>query len=64
MTAFDEMDIGAAGKQPGVRAPYQDYKRWLDAAPADLLTRRRLEADLLFRRLGITFAVYGEGGDT
>lgn len=77
MTAFDEMDTGAAGGQfqsgqvqsgqvqrNAVRAPYQDYKRWLDAAPADMLTRRRQEADLLFRRLGITFAVYGEGGDT
>lgn len=47
-----------------VRLPYQDYKRWLDAAPSDMLARRRQEADLLFRRLGITFAVYGEGGDT
>lgn len=78
MTAFDEMDAGsapagatAAGQtqtqstgSSRVRAPYQDYKRWLDAAPGDMLARRRQEADLLFRRLGITFAVYGEGGDT
>jgi len=62
MTAFDEMSAAPAGN--GVRPPYQAYKRWLDAVPADLLARRRLEADLLFRRLGITFAVYGEGGDT
>jgi len=56
---------GASGQsQAAVRAPYQDYKRWLDAAPGDMLARRRQEADLLFRRLGITFAVYGEGGDT
>ena len=26
--------------------------------------RRRQEAEALFRRIGITFAVYGEGGDT
>ena len=79
MTAFDEMDLGPAALQTrseqsqagqsqsqgsGVRAPYRDYKRWLDAAPGDMLARRRQEADLLFRRLGITFAVYGEGGDT
>src|SRR3546814_5926435 len=68
MTAFDEMDTGLAGAGPAgtsaVRPPYQAYKRWLDTIPADLLARRRLEADLLFRRLGITFAVYGEGGDT
>lgn len=62
MTAFDEMSAAPAGN--GVRPPYQAYKRWLDAVPAHLLARRRLEADLLFRRLGITFAVYGEGGDT
>src|SRR3546814_2854138 len=68
MTAFDEMDTGLAGAGPAgtsaVRPPYQAYKRWLDTIPADLLARRRLEADLLFRRLGITFAVYGEGGHT
>jgi uncharacterized circularly permuted ATP-grasp superfamily protein len=67
MTAFDEMDAGLAGAGnagSAVRPPYQAYKRWLDTIPADLLARRRLEADLLFRRLGITFAVYGEGGDT
>jgi uncharacterized circularly permuted ATP-grasp superfamily protein len=28
------------------------------------LARKREEANILFRRLGITFAVYGEGGDT
>jgi len=60
--------LGQAGQTQsqhgGVRAPYRDYKKWLDAAPGDMLARRRQEADLLFRRLGITFAVYGEGGDT
>ena len=39
MTAFDEMDTGAVGSPVGVRAPYQDYKRWLDAAPADVRPR-------------------------
>ena len=28
--------------------------------PTDLLSLRRAEAELLFRRIGITFAVYGE----
>ncbi|WP_370153148.1 circularly permuted type 2 ATP-grasp protein [Ferrovibrio sp.] len=64
MTAFDEMDAGTAGNGQSVRLPYQAYKRWLDTVPAEVLSRRRAEADLLFRRLGITFAVYGEGGDT
>lgn len=60
MPAFDEM-TDAAG---GVRLPYQGYARWLKNAPADMPAKRRHEADTLFRRLGITFAVYGEGGDT
>ncbi len=60
MPAFDEM-TDAAG---AVRIPYQGYSRWLKNVPADVPAKRRHEADTLFRRLGITFAVYGEGGDT
>ncbi|SDE30274.1 circularly permuted type 2 ATP-grasp protein [Rhodospira trueperi] len=53
---FDEMsDTGAT-----VRAPYQTYRAWLDTAAPDLLSRRHAQADMLFRRIGITFAVYGE----
>ena len=33
------------------------------ASPREQLDRKRHEAELLFRRIGITFAVYGEGGD-
>jgi uncharacterized circularly permuted ATP-grasp superfamily protein len=68
MSAFDEMNEAPAAACEGlagsVRSPYRAYKRWLDSAPADLLARRRQEADLMFRRLGVTFAVYSEGGDT
>jgi len=35
-------------------------RRWLGEVPADVLDYRRREAELLFRRIGITFAVYGE----
>jgi len=45
------------------RAPYATIARWLAATPPELLARKRQEAEILFRRLGITFAVYGEGGD-
>ena len=31
--------------------------------PADLRSLKQAEAEALFRRIGITFAVYGEGGD-
>lgn len=46
-----------------VRAPYRGLATWLERTPAELLAQKRREADILFRRLGITFAVYGEGGD-
>ena len=37
-----------------------ELSRWLKETPADALEYRRQEAELLFRRIGITFAVYGE----
>gem|GEM_PF-3444546 len=36
----------------------------MNSTSAEVFDLRRREADLMFRRLGITFAVYGEGGDT
>jgi uncharacterized circularly permuted ATP-grasp superfamily protein len=42
-----------------VRGPYAQLSRWLSELPSDLLANRRREAELLFRRMGITFAVYG-----
>ncbi|MBX3553724.1 MAG: circularly permuted type 2 ATP-grasp protein [Pseudolabrys sp.] len=55
-TAFDEMNIGPGG----VRLPYDQLFRWLNEQPQDALDYRRREAELIFRRIGITFAVYGE----
>jgi uncharacterized circularly permuted ATP-grasp superfamily protein len=46
-----------------VRAPYALIDAWLKNTPADQLTLKRREAEVLFRRIGITFAVYTEGGD-
>ena len=43
-----------------LRAHYHDYANWLAALPPERLARKKAEADLTFRRLGITFAVYGE----
>ena len=54
--AFDEMTLADGASRPG----YEGLKRWLDGTPIDLLSHRRAEAELLFRRIGITFAVYGE----
>ncbi len=60
MQCFDEMNGAGGGLQPA----YQRVKRWLDEAPEDLLHARRKQAELLFRRIGITFAVYGEAEAT
>jgi uncharacterized circularly permuted ATP-grasp superfamily protein len=55
-TAFDEMK----GHNGGVRPAYSELSRWLAEVPPDVLDYRRREAELIFRRIGITFAVYGE----
>ncbi|WP_127108550.1 circularly permuted type 2 ATP-grasp protein [Pararhodobacter zhoushanensis] len=59
MTAyFNEMV-----NQGTVRLPYAQLQNWVDQMPADLRNLKQAEAEALFRRIGITFAVYGEGGD-
>jgi uncharacterized circularly permuted ATP-grasp superfamily protein len=47
-------DTGAA------RSHYQRYDEWLKVQPAERLAQKRAEADALFHRVGITFAVYGQ----
>jgi uncharacterized circularly permuted ATP-grasp superfamily protein len=54
--AFDEM----GGDGQGPRDAYVRIKRWLDEAPPEYLQTRRAQAELFFRRIGITFAVYGD----
>jgi len=54
--AFDEMKSADGG----VRPPFRAYEDWLLSMPPDLLPRKNEQADALFRRLGITFAVYGD----
>jgi len=48
----------------GARQHYVPYSNWLADTPSASLTQRRAQADLLFRRIGITFTVYGEQGGT
>src|SRR4051812_35054533 len=55
MSFFDEM--GASGD---CRAQYKPIESWLEATPAEALEFKRREAELIFRRTGITFAVYSE----
>jgi uncharacterized circularly permuted ATP-grasp superfamily protein len=45
-----------------VRPYYQQYAQWLKSKPMDFLLQKQHEADTLFTRLGITFAVYGDEG--
>ena len=45
-----------------VRAAYSDIARWLDSLPEGHLGIKTEEAELLFRRMGITFLVYGREG--
>ncbi len=56
MTAFDEMTL----PDGRAREVYQRLARWLEGASSELLSSRRSQAELLFRRIGITFAVYGD----
>lgn len=55
---FDEMT--GLGGPDAVRKPYRGLARWLADAPPDLLQSRSRQAELFFRRMGVTFAVYGD----
>ncbi len=64
MQKFDEMytslpyQFFSKGEQ--VRDHYKIYDEWLARQPGDMMAKRREEAEMIFRRVGITFAVYGE----
>lgn len=53
---FDEIFDSAGGS----RSHYAKYIDWLKNCPKGHLQQKMVEADLMFRRIGITFAVYGE----
>jgi uncharacterized circularly permuted ATP-grasp superfamily protein len=42
-----------------VREHYRRYSQWLAQQPPRTMQARREEAEMIFRRVGITFAVYG-----
>ncbi len=58
---FNEMYADASGQ---VRPHYREFESWLASQPPDIVARKRVEADLVFRRVGITFAVYGSDAGT
>ena len=47
-----------------VRPAYIQLAHWLNTVPKDVLEYRRKEAEFIFRRIGITFAVYGDAAST
>jgi len=53
--SFDEM----VATDSAVREQYRIYDRWLKSQPRETMHARRDEAEMIFRRVGITFAVYG-----
>ncbi len=64
MQKFDEMytelpyNFFTKGGQ--IRDHYKIYDEWLARQPGNMMAKRREEAEMIFRRVGITFAVYGE----
>ncbi|MGZ5819553.1 MAG: circularly permuted type 2 ATP-grasp protein [Burkholderiaceae bacterium] len=58
---FDEMYADGAS---AVREHYSEFETWLSDQPPEVIARKRTEADLIFRRVGITFAVYGNDAGT
>ena len=59
MLKFDEMYTRLPIEGSPVRTHYEAYERWLARQPAEMMKARREEAEMIFRRVGITFAVYG-----
>ncbi len=60
MRFYDEMtpEVG------GVRPHYAQYAHWLAQQQPDTIRAKREEAELIFRRVGITFAVVGDDAGT
>ena len=53
---FDEMLLNS----DDVRAPYAEYQKWFLNEDPMRLTKKSKEAEMFFRRIGITFNVYGQ----
>ncbi len=56
---FNEMYAPDGGISPS----YRGVAAWLERTPSELVELKRREAEFLFRRIGITFAVYSAGAD-
>ncbi|MCC2687457.1 MAG: hypothetical protein K0S21_260 [Rhizobiaceae bacterium] len=56
LVAFDEM----LPDKSGLRPCYTEYQRWLEQQDPARLTEKTRDAERVFRKTGITFAVYGD----
>jgi uncharacterized circularly permuted ATP-grasp superfamily protein len=61
---FNEMSADDQGSTASTREHYREFTTWLGQQSPETIQRKRAEADLLFRRVGITFAVYGDDAGT
>lgn len=64
---FNEMTadiLCATAATAPTRDHYREFATWLSQQAPETIQRKRAEADLLFRRVGITFAVYGDDAGT
>lgn len=64
MHRFDEMYEMTPFEGSDVRPHYKDYAQWLARQPQAHMLARQQEAQIIFRRVGITFAVYGDKDDS
>jgi uncharacterized circularly permuted ATP-grasp superfamily protein len=60
MHKFDEMYTQQPYGADHVRPHYRSYLDWLNRQDDSSMRARREEAEMIFRRVGITFAVYGD----
>ena len=60
MRSYNEMQF----EEGKVRLHYERFGAWLARQSNETMARKRAEADLVFRRVGITFAVDGDAGGT
>jgi uncharacterized circularly permuted ATP-grasp superfamily protein len=61
-TNLDDFPVRGGGGE--VRSPYRAIEEWLRSTDTSVFAIKRDEADLIFRRVGITFNVYGDQAGT
>lgn len=65
---FNEMTADGTGfsalTAAAAREHYREFATWLSQQAPESIQHKRAEADILFRRVGITFAVHGDDAGT